>query len=111
MKTQKLSFLRSVLPTLFCGLLSISVLGMSQYVSAADNNSVVEIAQKIQPVSINSADAATIADALKGVGIKKAQAIVNWRKQNGKFTSVRQLLEVKGIGEKTLAANKSRIIL
>ncbi|EGG94561.1 hypothetical protein IMCC1989_2644 [gamma proteobacterium IMCC1989] len=52
-----------------------------------------------------------ISDHLKGIGLKKAQAIVEWRKANGKFISVEQLTEVKGIGEKTVQANKGKIAL
>lgn len=36
---------------------------------------------------------------LPGIGDAKAAAIVAWRTENGPFTSVDQLLEVKGIGE------------
>lgn len=62
-------------------------------------------------VSINKANAETIAASLKGVGMSKAEAIVAWRKQNGGFKRVEQLLEVKGIGEKTLERNRSKISL
>lgn len=54
------------------------------------------------PVSINSADAALL-DSLPGVGPVTASAIIDWRTQHGGFTDVRDLLEVKGIGEATLA--------
>ena len=60
-------------------------------------------------VNINTATPEQIASALKGVGLKKAQAIVAWRKANGAFAQIEQLLEVKGIGEKTLSLNKERI--
>jgi competence protein ComEA len=62
-----------------------------------------------QTVNINLANAEEIAAGLKGVGLKKAQAIVEWRKNNGKFTQLEQLMEVKGIGEKTLEINKALI--
>ena len=51
------------------------------------------------PVNINLADAATIADRLNGIGPVKAQAIVEFREQHGKFKSVEQLQLVSGIGE------------
>ena len=63
-----------------------------------------------QQININTANAEQIA-SLSGIGLKKAQAIVAWREQNGSFTSKQQLLEVKGIGEKILAKNTKHIAL
>ncbi|WP_019146121.1 ComEA family DNA-binding protein [Aeromicrobium massiliense] len=42
-------------------------------------------------------------DTLPGVGPVTAQAILSWREEHGSFTSVDDLLDVKGIGEATLA--------
>jgi len=60
-------------------------------------------------VNINEADAETIADVLDGVGLTKAQAIVEYREAHGPYRELRQLMEVKGIGEATLAKNSERI--
>lgn len=49
--------------------------------------------------------------ALDGIGEKKADAILAYRKQIGKFTSIEQLIEVKGIGPKTLEKNRHRLSL
>ncbi|MBC7724088.1 MAG: ComEA family DNA-binding protein [Burkholderiaceae bacterium] len=54
------------------------------------------------PVNLNIADAAAL-DTLPGIGPATAQRILDWRKENGRFTSVEDLLSVSGIGEKTLA--------
>lgn len=62
-----------------------------------------------EPVDINTADAATLAKELNGVGEAKAQAIVAYREQHGPFQSVDELAMVDGIGEKTLAANKDKV--
>lgn len=62
-------------------------------------------------VNINSAKADVISDALVGVGLKKAQAIVAYRKKNGRFKSVEDLVLVKGIGNAILEKNRSRITL
>lgn len=59
-------------------------------------------------ININTADAQALTK-LKGIGAKKAEAIVAWRKANGAFKSVDQFAEVKGIGEKTLEANRKSI--
>jgi competence protein ComEA len=60
-------------------------------------------------VDINSADAATLAAALNGVGLAKAEAIVAHRKSHGPFKSPEQLAEVKGIGLKLVEKNRDRI--
>jgi competence protein ComEA len=54
------------------------------------------------PVNLNTATAEEL-DALPGVGPTTAQAIIEWRSQHGGFSSVDQLLEVRGIGEAKLA--------
>lgn len=63
------------------------------------------------PVNVNTADAQTIAEALKGVGLKKAEAIVKYRSENGDFKTTEDLANVSGIGAKTVEANKSDILL
>ena len=61
------------------------------------------------PVDINHADAPTLAAELNGVGLSRAQAIVEYRQLNGDFTAQEQLLEVKGIGSQVLEANRQNI--
>lgn len=60
-------------------------------------------------VDINSADAETISTELKGVGLSKAKAIVEYRKKHGPFRSADDLSLVKGIGERTVELNRSDI--
>lgn len=54
------------------------------------------------PVNLNTATLEQL-DTLPGVGPVTAQAIIAWRVENGRFASVDQLLDVKGIGDATLA--------
>lgn len=54
------------------------------------------------PVSLNSAGLDAL-EALPGVGPVTAQKILDWRTEHGPFSSVDELLEVDGIGPKTLA--------
>ena len=62
------------------------------------------------PVDINTADAATIAKELQGIGLSKAQAIVAYREKNGAFKSAEDLRKIKGIGARTLERNRPNIL-
>ena len=61
-------------------------------------------------VRLNSASLEQL-QQLSGVGMKKAQAIVEYRKQNGKFQSIEELQQVKGIGSALFAKNKHKLAL
>jgi len=60
-------------------------------------------------VDINLASEPELAAALKGVGVKKARAIVDYRKTHGAFKSVDELAGVKGISLKTIEKNRQNI--
>jgi competence protein ComEA len=52
------------------------------------------------PVNINTATLAQL-ESLPGVGTKAAERILEYRDKNGKFKKVEDLMNVKGIGEKS----------
>ncbi|MET3454064.1 MULTISPECIES: ComEA family DNA-binding protein [Pseudomonas] len=60
-------------------------------------------------VDLNGADAATLQRELTGIGKGKAEAIVAYRESNGPFSSVEELLEVKGIGKAILDRNRDKL--
>lgn len=62
-----------------------------------------------QSVDINKASAEQLARTLDGVGMRKAQAIVEYRRVHGAFKSAESLTAVKGIGENTVKVNKQKI--
>lgn len=62
-----------------------------------------------ETVNINRASAATMAAYLKGVGANKAEAIVKYRKANGKFSSIEDLKNVPGIGDETFKDVKKNV--
>ena len=64
-----------------------------------------------EPVNINEADVEELAENLVGVGPKKAMAIIEYREANGPFYSPEELVNVKGIGPKTLEKNLQNIIV
>lgn len=75
---------------------SAFLLGLSAVVSAA-------------PVDINTADATALAQSIKGVGAKRAEAIVAYRKEHGPFKTVDELAKVPGIGAKMVEANRQNL--
>jgi competence protein ComEA len=82
--------------------------------SSAENTKSNEISlstsEASKHIDINSADIKTLS-LLKGVGMKKAEAIVKYRDVNGKFSTIDELLNVNGIGKKIFALNKTKLTI
>ena len=62
-------------------------------------------------VNINTASAEEIADALNGVGLSKAEEIVRYRDEHGAFKHIDELVNVKGVGMRTVDKNRDVIEL
>lgn len=78
------------------GCFSALLLGLSAIIQAA-------------PVDINSADATVLAQGIKGVGTKRAEAIVAYRKEHGPFKTVDDLAKVPGVGAKVVEENRANL--
>jgi competence protein ComEA len=63
------------------------------------------------PVNVNTANAEAISEALQGVGLSKAKAIVEYRQKHGPFKAPEDLSLVKGIGERTVELNRDDILV
>lgn len=61
-----------------------------------------------EPVNINTAGKEELM-SIKGVGEKRAEAIIAWREQNGLFKSVDELEAVSGIGPSIIDANRDNL--
>ena len=61
-------------------------------------------------VNINTASAAEL-DALPGIGAKTAALIVEYRQKNGPFKKIEELMNVRGVGEKSFLKLKPQIII
>lgn len=93
----------------------LSLLACSAMVSTAqakESTTPASVEQKqAEKVNLNTADAKQIAKTMKGIGLKKAEAIVAFRKANGPFKNLEDLLRIKGIGAATLAKNAHVVTL
>lgn len=59
-------------------------------------------------VNVNNANSAQL-QTLKGIGPTKAEEILKYRKSHGSFKTVDELMNVKGIGPKTLEKMKAQL--
>lgn len=67
-------------------------------------------AENTGKINLNKATVEELSQ-LKGIGMKYAERIVQYRDKNGPFKNIEDLLNVQGIGPKTLEKNKDRIIV
>jgi competence protein ComEA len=114
----------ALLPTLLISVLSTPALTASpvDFESPPTNTSVPSL--KSNPglfhlvhkgmqasVNINTANAETLALELKGIGQKRAQAIIAYREQHGPFKSIDELTQVHGISKKIVDRNREKITI
>ncbi len=62
------------------------------------------------PVNVNTASLEQLVDNLAGIGVHKAQAIIDYREQNGEFRKLEDLLKVKGIGPSIIEQNEQDLL-
>lgn len=61
-------------------------------------------------VSLNTADAADL-EMLPGIGPALAERILDWRERNGRFSSIDELREISGIGERRFTEIEPQVTL
>lgn len=86
-------------------------LGLPLAAQAQSGDIPAEVTEARTQVDINTADAETLALALDGIGLAKAMEIIAYREQNGEFTSIEQLADVRGIGPATIDRNRDRMVI
>ncbi|MBE1300008.1 MAG: competence protein [Alteromonadaceae bacterium] len=92
-------------------LLAIAFCATSMAYTSANMPAATSLEQTIDaPISINRASIDELTK-LKGIGKRKAKAIVNYREQHGDFQVIEDLLLVKGIGDKLYKSLESQITL
>ena len=84
---------------------------MKLFLSLLATSLLAAAAWAAEPVNVNTATADEIAANLTGIGPSKARMIVEYREANGAFGHVDELVNVKGIGIKTIDQNRGMILL
>lgn len=62
-----------------------------------------------ETININTADKESLMTAIKGVGEKRAEAIISYREKHGPFKSIEGLADVRGVGPSIVESNKENI--
>jgi competence protein ComEA len=68
----------------------------------------VEAVVSTEAINLNSATAAQIA-SLPGIGPKTADLVVQYRVKNGPFKKIEEIMNVRGVGEKSFLKIKDRL--
>ena len=97
--------MKSKIITLLCSLMMLAL------PIHAENTEKPPIPTKavINKININKADINTLTGSFKGIGKKRAQAIVDYRDAHHGFKSIEELAEVKGIGQHFMDANREKL--
>jgi competence protein ComEA len=112
MKTSRVNFLlNSTLNTniliqlalVFCLLCNALVAHATEETPSSNQESTTST--EINKVDINTANAELLSSILKGIGLKKATAIVEYREAYGPFHHIDELSSVSGIGKATIQKN------
>jgi competence protein ComEA len=62
-----------------------------------------------EAININTADKEALMETIKGVGEKRAEAIIAYREKNGSFKSIDELAEITGIGQSIVDKNRDNL--
>jgi competence protein ComEA len=68
------------------------------------------VARPVAPVNLNTATAQEL-ETLPGIGAKTAELIVAYRTKNGAFKKAEELMNVKGIGEKSFLRIRALVVV
>ncbi len=87
------------------------VVGVSVVMASAPSPSEVSdsVKQLLPKINLNTADAATLTHSFKGIGKKRAEAIVAHRAAEGAYKSVADLSQVRGLGESFVSTHLSEL--
>ena len=97
--------------TLFAVVLSLFFLPLTIHAETDQVSAVVQpnLSQESKMIHLNQADVDTLTQSFKGVGRKRAEAIIAYREANGGYKSIEDLSLVKGIGKAFVDRNLQKL--
>ncbi len=97
--------------TILCFLFSSFFFSTFSFAESKSETTTIQVQKQVVQVNINTATAEELTKGLIGIGMSKAQKIIEYREKFGPFISIEQLKEVSGIGQATLDKNIGKITL
>jgi len=85
--------------TLFAAVLSLTMISLPATAITVKNPPLSSTEQTTKQINLNTASAGVLAKSFKGIGKKRAEAIVDYRQNHGHFKSVAELSAVHGLGK------------
>ena len=90
--------------------LSLSVIIPSVHAVSSQNASPPKQAAVVKnKIDLNKADLSTLTGSFKGIGKKRAEAIVAYRESHHGFKSIEELASVKGFGQHFIDVNREKL--
>lgn len=65
--------------------------------------------QLLNKIDLNKADVFTLTGSFKGIGKKRAQAIIAYRESHNGFKSIEELAEIRGLGSHFVEVNRDKL--
>lgn len=95
--------------TLLAAVLSLSVLSLPALAATTPTQSPPPSARTVNKINLNTASASELAQSFKGIGQKRAAAIVSYREAHGPFKSIDELAQVRGLGKAFVNRNLKQL--
>ncbi len=97
--------------TLLAVVMSLFIIPLTTHAQEAQavQEPVPNILQTTHKINLNTANVDTLTQSFKGIGRKRAEAIVAYRDANNGFKSIEDLALVKGIGKQFITRNLQQL--
>jgi competence protein ComEA len=90
-------------------LLSILVISIPAHADSNRLQAKSPPAETSARINLNKADVASLTGSFKGIGRRRAEAIIAYRESHHGFKSMEELAEVKGIGQRFVDRNRDKL--
>ncbi|KTC81380.1 ComEA family DNA-binding protein [Legionella brunensis] len=96
---------------LFAAVLSLCIVSLPIHAKADANSSPTAKAKVFsgKKIDLNKADVSELSKSVKGIGQKRAEAIVHYREEHGNFKSIEDLSQVRGLGKQFVKSHLKQL--